>query len=231
MQNRVRWTRGGSAEVSKFEPGTHGFSGTSGHRSTCGTYLSARRLKSQGPDSAPAASPVVRASCDQPACLTDVEVFADCSDPLPFMTGTPGPKFQPTAPFPSRRRDVAGSHGTGGGSGTGRRARSLTPRSLSHRQLARQSANGYREAVSLRRIAVRCSPLEPVGGSLRSSFPSGWPHGLHSGRCSSVTPAEPSCPLRRALPSLRLTPPRAGRRSFVPRNPFGAGHPGFVSRG
>jgi hypothetical protein len=217
--------------VSKFEPDTHGFSGTPGHRSTCGTYLSTRRLESQGPDPAPAASPVVRASCDQPTCLPKAEVFADCSDPLTFMTGTPGPKFQPTAPFPSRQRGVARRswhrwrqrHGEKG-------VLPQTPNAQSSPTCAAVRKR-LPDAVSLRRIAGRCSPREPVGGSLRSSFPSGWPHGLRSGRCSRATPAEPSCPLRRALPSLRPTPPLAGRRSFVPRSPFGAGHPGFVSRG
>ena len=157
MQNRVRWTRGGSAEVSKFEPGTHGFSGTPDHRSTCGTYLSARRLKSQGPDSAPAASPVVRASCDQPACLPKAEVFADCSDPLPFMTGTPGPKFQPTAPFPFRHRDVARRSWHRWRQRPGRRARNLTPRTLNHRQLVRhsQTATGKRSLCAGSLLHVR----------------------------------------------------------------------------
>lgn len=217
--------------MSKFEPGTHGFPEPPDHRSTCGTYLSARRLKSQGPDSAPAASPVVRASCEQPARLPKSEVFADCSDPLPVLTGTPGPKFQPTAPFPSRHRDVARRswhrwrqrHGKKG-------AQPQTPNAQSSPTCAAVRKR-LPDAVSVRRIAVRCSPLEPVGGSLRSSFPLRLAartslRSLLKGHASrAVAPLEPGAP---------VTPPGsapAGRRSFVPRNPFGAGHPGFVSRG
>jgi hypothetical protein len=228
MQNRVRWTRGGSAEVSKFELGTHGFSGTPNNHLNCTTYLSARRLKSQGPNSAPAASPVVRPSCDQPTCLPKAEVFADCSDPLSSMTGTPGPKFQPTAPFPSRQRDVARRswhwwrqrHGQ-----KGAQPQTPNPQSTPTCAAVRKTATGhglvapdrgslFAAGTGRRFASVVFSPRLAARTSLRSL--------LKCHASGAVMPLEAGAP---------VSPPRAGRRSFVPRNPFGAGHPGFVGRG